>query len=38
MKIDTVFIISAIVAAGIGAYALLSGDWATPTTEWLIMG
>jgi hypothetical protein len=38
MKIDTIFITLAIVAAGTGAYVLLTGDWATPITEWLIMG
>ena len=36
-NIDTIFIVMALVAAGVGAYVLLTGNWATPITDWLLM-
>ena len=38
IKIDAYLIVMAVVTAGIGAYALLTGNWATPITDWLLMG
>jgi hypothetical protein len=37
-NIYTTFIVLALVATLIGAYVLLTGNWGTPITEWLIMG
>ena len=37
MKINVVLITLSLIAAGIGAYILLNGHWATPITEWLVM-
>jgi hypothetical protein len=36
-NIDTTLIVMALVAAGVGAYVLLTGNWATPISEWLLM-
>lgn len=36
-NIDTTLIVLALVATVIGAYVLLTGNWATPITEWLLM-
>jgi hypothetical protein len=36
-NIDTLFTVLAFVAAGIGAYVLLTGNWATPMQDWLLM-
>jgi hypothetical protein len=36
-KIETFLIIAAVAVAGIGSYVLLTGHWATPITEWLLM-
>lgn len=37
INIDAVFIVLALAATVIGAYVLLTGNWATPITEWLLM-
>jgi hypothetical protein len=37
IKINVVVIALSLIAAGIGAYILLNGHWATPITGWLIM-
>jgi hypothetical protein len=37
LKINVAVITLALIAAGIGAYILLNGHWATPITEWLVM-
>jgi len=37
IKIDTFLIIAAVAVAGIGSYVLLTGHWATPISEWLLM-
>jgi hypothetical protein len=37
MKIETILITLSIIGAGVGAYVLLHGHWATPITEWFVM-
>jgi len=37
MKINVVVITLSLIAAGVGAYVLLNGHWATPIAERLIM-
>ena len=37
IKINVAVITLSLIAAGIGAYILLNGHWATPITEWLVM-
>jgi len=37
IKINVAVISLSLIAAGIGAYILLNGHWATPITEWLVM-
>jgi hypothetical protein len=37
IKINVVVIALSVIAAGIGAYILLNGHWATPITDWLVM-
>ncbi len=37
MKTNIVIITLALIAAGVGAYVLLDGHWATPISEWFIM-
>jgi len=37
MKTNIVVITLAIIAAGVGAYVLLHGHWATPISEWFVM-
>jgi len=36
-KIETLFITLSLIVAGIGSYVLLTGHWATPITEYLLM-
>ena len=37
IKIDSLLIIVAVAVDGIGSYVLLTGHWATPISEWLLM-
>ena len=37
IKINVVVIALSLIAAGIGAYILLNGHWATPITDWFAM-
>ena len=37
IKINVVVITLSLIAAGVGAYILLNGHWATPITDWLVM-
>jgi hypothetical protein len=37
IKINVVVIALSLIAAGVGAYILLHGHWATPITDWLVM-
>ena len=37
IKIETLLITLSLIVAGIGSYVLLTGHWATPITEWLLM-
>jgi hypothetical protein len=36
-NINIVLITLAVVVAGVGAYVLLTGNWATPISEWFVM-
>ena len=37
MKTNIVLISFSLIIAGVGAYVLLNGHWATPITEWFVM-
>ena len=37
MKTNILLITLALVVAGVGAYVLLTGHWATPISEWFVM-
>jgi len=37
IKTNAVVITLSLIAAGVGAYILLNGHWATPITEWFVM-
>ena len=36
-NINIVVITLAIIVAGVGAYVLLTGHWATPISDWFVM-
>jgi hypothetical protein len=37
IKLNAFIITLSLIAAGVGAYILLHGHWATPITDWLVM-
>ena len=37
MKTNIVLITLSLIVAGVGAFVLLNGHWATPITEWFVM-
>lgn len=37
MKLNVVLITLSLIVAGVGAFVLLHGHWATPITEWFVM-
>ena len=37
MKLNVVLITLSLIVAGVGAFVLLHGHWATPITEWFVI-